>query len=149
VVAELGLLSRRKAMTDVAKILAEQEEAASKEIQEALDRGDDPGLKLAPLVVVAFLGVKVALPIVCSFASREVWERYNHIRTRSQAEKARGELAVVATSQTNLDEESVVGPVVDSLREEGVSPEVADRVVRQAYVRIKKEMAPHQPSASS
>jgi hypothetical protein len=129
-------------MMDITQILVEQEEAARQEINEALDSGDDPGLKLAPLAVLAFLGVKVALPIVCSFVSRELWEQYNRIRTRAQAEKARDELAAIADAHADSDEESVVGPVVESLRDEGVSAEVADRVVRQAYVRIRAQMGP-------
>jgi hypothetical protein len=125
---------------DVTQMLAEQEDAAQQDLKVALDTGEDSGLKLAPLAVLAFLGAKVALPIVCSFVSRELWERYNRIRTHAQASEARAELAATATGQANPDEDSVVGPVVESLLEEGVSAEVADRVVRQAYIRIREQM---------
>jgi hypothetical protein len=126
---------------DVIELVGQEEEAAKREIEEALDAGDDRGLKLVPLAVLAFIGVKVALPVATGFVSRELWERYNHIKTHAQADKARAALTAAVPEGDPVDEESVVAPVVKSLREEGVEAELAERVARRAYARMQTRVS--------
>jgi hypothetical protein len=128
-------------MTDLAVMLEEEEEATGRELNEALDSSDDSGLKVLDVAILGFLAVKVVLPIATGFVGRELWERYNRIRTRRQAEEARRDLAGAKLTAAVVEEDDVIAGVVESLREEGVSPEDAERFARRAYERMRKRAA--------
>lgn len=99
------------------------------------------GLKAVDLAILAFLGVKVVLPIVCSFVGRELWERYDRIRSRSQAEEAREKLAGRPLGKATVEPAEVLGPIIESLLEEGVPAEKAARIAESTYRRISERVA--------
>ena len=124
-------------MNDAAAVLQEEEESTSQDIEHMLGDSQDAGLKVADLAILAFLGAKVAVPIVCSFVSRELWERYNRIRTRDQAKQARADLAGKALSEAHTEKETVIDTVVEILREEGIPKGAAEEIALQAYTRVQ------------
>lgn len=124
-------------MNDAAAVLQEEEESTSQDIEYMLDDSQNYGLKVADLAILAFLGAKVAVPIVCSFVSRELWERYNRIRTRDLAKQARADLAGKALRKANIDQETVVDTVVEVLCEEGIPKAAAEELALQAYTRVQ------------
>lgn len=129
-------------MIDAAQ-MAQQEEGPSREEIAAALGGDGQagGLKVVEAALLAFLGVKVVLPIVTSFVGRELWERYNRIRTRAQAEKAREELAGRPLAKSEIEPAEVMAPIIASLLEEGLSEEDAARIAASTYRRIAERVA--------
>ncbi len=99
------------------------------------------GLKAVELAILAFLGVKVVVPIVCSFVGRELWERYDRIRSRSQAKEAREELAGCPLGKAAVERANVLAPIIESLLEEGVPAEDAARIAESTYRRISERVA--------
>jgi hypothetical protein len=124
-------------VNDAAAVLEEEEESSRRDLEHMLDDSQDHGLKVADLAILAFLGAKVAVPIVCSFVSRELWERYNRIRTRAQAKQAQADLAGKSLGEAQAEKESVIDAVVDILREEGISEAAAEDLALQAYTRVQ------------
>jgi hypothetical protein len=120
--------------------IAEEEDAASQELQSALGGAEADGLKLLDLAILTFLGSQVALPIICSFVGSELWERYKRIRTRPEAQKARTALAGTELKETNIDQEAVIAAVVESLLEQGVPPQDAAIVALHTYDRIRERV---------
>jgi hypothetical protein len=128
-------------MTEVTQIVEAETALLERELEEDATASD--GLKLTGLEILAFIAVKVAIPIVCSFVSRELWERYERIRTHSQAQEARSELAQVQISASpGIDEDIVLAAVVESLVAEGVSPGDASRIALKSYKRLQAQLAP-------
>jgi hypothetical protein len=120
----------------------EEREKVIRDLGEALgrdDRGDE--LQLTGAEVLGFLAVKVVVPVVASFVSRELWERYNRMRTRSKAKEAEAELKGMVPAVPAVDEPDVVSAIVDSLRDEGVPGDVAERVALDAYARFANRLA--------
>ena len=126
-------------MLDAAQI-AEEENAASQEIERALGDVEAGELKLLEVAILLFLGSQVVLPILSSFAGSELWERYNRIRTRPEAEKARDALATAELKETDIDQETVIAAVVDGLLEQGVPPKDAAVVALHSYDRIRRRL---------
>jgi len=132
-------------LIDAAQLVQQEEETTSRELTDMLEPGERAeGLKAVELALLAFLGVKVVVPIVCSFVGRELWERYDRIRSRSQAREAREELADQALSKATVEPAKVLAPIIESLLEEGVPAEQAARIAENTYRRISERVATHE-----
>jgi hypothetical protein len=121
-------------------VIDTEREEVTRELGEALGGSGEGQLELTGAEVLGFLALKVAVPVVASFISRELWERYNRMRTRAQARRAEEELKDAAVVEPAVAEADVVRAVADSLRDEGVPGEVAERVAERAYARVARRV---------
>jgi hypothetical protein len=128
---------------NVAVQIEDEQQAVASDLADELG-GTEEGeaLELTGVEVLVFLGLKVAIPVVTGFVSRELWEQYNRIRTRNQAHDAQAALAnAPSPREPQVDEAEVVRAAAQNLADEGVPSDVADRVARKAYERVARRVA--------
>jgi hypothetical protein len=128
---------------NVAVQIEDEQQAVASDLADELG-GTEEGeaLELTGVEVLVFLGLKVAIPVVTGFVSRELWEQYNRIRTRNQADDAQAALAnAPSPREPQVDEAEVVRAAAQNLADEGVPSDVADRVARKAYERVARRVA--------
>jgi hypothetical protein len=129
-------------LIDAEQVVQQEEGQSQEEIAAALGGNvRNEGLPAAEVALLAFLGAKVVLPIVTSFAGREIWERFNRIRSRKQAEKAREELAGRPLTKSEIAPAEVMAPIIASLLEEGIPEEKAAQIATSTYGRIAERVA--------
>jgi hypothetical protein len=105
--------------------ISKSEADATKALQLALaSESDDEALKLTGLEVLAFIGLKIALPILTSFAKDAIYNKYKAIKTKKEAEAAKVEL---------------LGP---SIRPSKVAKEIASLT----YQKSSPKVSPTKPS---
>jgi hypothetical protein len=96
--------------------------------------GDE--LRLTGLEVLGFLAAKVVVPIVCSFVSRELYERYKNLQTRAQEKEARAELSSKTLMSSQVDPDLIRSDLVAELVGEGVDESRARDTVDRALARV-------------
>jgi hypothetical protein len=103
---------------------------------------EEERLKLTGLEILAFVGVKIALPIFCGLVSRVLYDAYKDFQTRSKAENALRELL----EKQGLDSEvvsdnEILKDAMTRLVDEGVDEEKAKEIAAQALIRIKRKLS--------
>jgi hypothetical protein len=128
---------------NVAMQIEDAQQAVASDLVDELG-GTEEGeqLELTGVEVLIFLGLKVAIPVVTGFVSRELWERYNRVRTRKQAEEAQTALAnAPSPRELQVDESEIVRAAAQNLVDEGIPTDIADRVARKAFERVVRQVA--------
>jgi hypothetical protein len=99
-------------------------------------------LKIGIAEVAMFLAAKIVVPVIASYVSRALYERFGYMRSRSDVNKAVAALQGSSVSSSPaVDRESVVKAVVDSLvDDEGLRREDAEELVAKVYERVAAEV---------
>ena len=124
---------------------------ATKALQLALiaERGKEE-LEITGHEVLVFLGVKIALPILCSFAKDALYNKYKQIKTKKDAESAKAELlAHTEPLMAKVKKETVVTELTRVLTPEGIPEEKAKRIVEHCYNEVESDLGLENKSAAS
>jgi hypothetical protein len=124
-------------------IVAAHEEATKTMLRNALEEKDRTGsLGLTGVEVLIFLAAKVVVPIVCSFISSVLFNKYKDAETKRELATARTEIAKHEGPLTpQVDRAVVIDSIVAGLLREGVPREVATGVVERTLDDIGKELS--------
>jgi hypothetical protein len=106
-----------------------------------------PGLE----TIAVYIATKIVVPVVASFISREVWERYNDLRTRRRADDALRELSERGLTPLTPPDETLRRQVRDalilSLATEGLAAATAEVLADRVMARVAQQVAqPPSPS---
>jgi hypothetical protein len=116
-------------------------EIISQEIGEHEPRPKD-ALELTGVEILAFIAVKVAIPIACGLASRILYDKYKRIGSRSEAESASQELQRVALApQDRVEVSTLITDAVAALQEEGLSEQQAMNIAAKLVPKIERTLA--------
>ena len=123
---------------------------ATKALQLALIAERKEELEITGLEVLVFLGVKIALPILCSFAKDALYNKYKQIKTKKYAESAKSELlAHTEPLMAKVKKETVVTELTRVLTPEGIPEEKAKRIVEHCYNEVESDLGLENKSAAS
>jgi hypothetical protein len=139
------MTTSKKSDTSHAKydLVAAHEAATKTMLRNALEEKDRTGaLGLTGIEVLVFLAAKVVVPIVCSFISSVLFNKYKDADTKRELAKARAEIAKHEGPLTpQVDRAVVIDSIVAGLLREGVPREVAAGVVERTLDDIGKELS--------
>jgi hypothetical protein len=94
----------------------------------------EPVLELTGLEVLAFIGAKVAIPIVVSFVSRSLYDKYKDINSKKDLTDAKSALnGQSALNPPPVKRDEVTKVIVAKLLGEGFSEEHAQSAAKAAY----------------
>jgi hypothetical protein len=112
------------------------------ELQQSNERGRE--LKLTGLEILAFIGAKVAIPIITGLISRALYEKYKDAATNSKLEAARQEILARQPGEAldPVDEKTIKEDISASLVSEGIPREQADKVVARTLESVKARLRP-------
>lgn len=124
-------------------LVAAHEAATKTMLRDALEQKDRTGaLGLTGLEVLAFMAAKVVVPIVCSFISSVLFNKYKGAETKRELAEAKAEIAKHEGPLTpQVDRAVVIDSLVAGLVREGVPHEVAAGVVERTLDDIGKDLA--------
>lgn len=124
-------------------LVAAHEAAAKAMLRDALEQKDRTGaLGLTGAEVLIFLAGKVVVPIVCSFISSVLFNKYKDAETKRELAAAKAEIAKHEGPLTpQVDRAVVIDSIVAGLMREGVPREVAAGVVERTLDDIGKELS--------
>jgi hypothetical protein len=130
--------------------ISKSEADATKALQLALASESDEALKLTGLEVLAFIGLKIALPILTSFAKDAIYNRYKAIKTKKEAEAAKVELlAHQDPLAPKVAKEIVVADMTKVLTHEGFSEQKAKLIVEHTYKSVESDLGLESKSAAT
>ena len=131
--------------------ISKSEADATKALQLALaSESEDEALKLTGLEVLAFIGLKIALPILTSFAKDAIYNKYKTIKTKKEAEAAKVELlAHQDPLAPKVAKEIVVADMTKVLTHEGFSEQKAKLIVEHTYKSVESDLGLESKSAAS
>ena len=122
--------------------LDKTQELVSHDLSE-LDAGKSKGLKLTGLEILGFLAAKVLVPVVCAFVKDVLYQKYKDFKTNKAVTEARQELLQSSGPfKLQVDRDSLVRDVSQSLIAEGVPAALAQKTVEDAVAHVEKELAP-------
>lgn len=124
-------------------IVAAHEAATRTMLRDALQEKDRTGaLGLTGIEVLIFLAAKIVVPIVCSFISSVLFNKYKNAETKRELATARAEIAKHEGPLTpQVERAAVIDSIVAGLLREGVPREVATGVVERTLDDIGKELS--------
>jgi hypothetical protein len=98
---------------------------------------DSAALPLMGLEVLAFIGAKIAVPILVSFVSRDLYDRYQKIANKTQLLEAENAIQNQPILNKPVAPKSmVVQRAAEQLHEEGLSEARAAKHANAAYEEI-------------
>lgn len=95
-------------------------------------------LKLTGLEVLAFIAVKVALPMATGMMGRALYDKVKPIKKQSDADAIRVVLLAPPPKGADpVDEATLVADAVARLREEGIDEEQARKIAKEMVQQIR------------
>ncbi len=123
-------------------VVDEERDAVQRELAEAIGSDEEDRLALAFGGLLEMLAQAVVFPIMASFGSAALLEKWKQARSRDERAAVGEELAAAPLQpEPVVDGEALVAEVVAHLVAEGVKPEVASRVVAGAFRRVRERAA--------
>lgn len=124
-------------------LVAIHEAATKTMLRDALQQKDRTGsLGLTGIEVLVFMAAKIVVPIVCSFISSVLFNKYKNSETKRELAEAKAEIAKHEGPLTpQVDRAVVIDSIVAGLVREGVPQEVAASVVERTLDDIGKDLS--------
>lgn len=119
----------------------EEAEAVKVAVNDALQaESDGERLKLTGLEVLAFLGLKIVIPICCGMVSRVLFDKYKDLQTTKKAELAMQELMDQSDASDPVSDEEILSHTIERLMDEGVPKAPARQIAQETLKRIKERV---------
>ena len=124
-------------------LVAAHEAATKKMLRDALEQKDRTGsLGLTGIEVLVFMAAKIVVPIVCSFISSVLFNKYKNAETKRELAEARAAITKHEGALTpQVDRAVVIDSIVAGLVREGVPKEVAASVVERTLDDVGKDLS--------
>ena len=121
-------------------------QTASEDLSELTPEKRKDGLRLTGLEVLVFIGGKIVVPILCSFVKDALYQKYKNLKTNNQVAEAKKELLASPGPFTlQVDRDTLIRDVSQSLSAEGVPAELAQRTVQHTLNYVESQLASTRP----
>ena len=117
-------------------------ETVSKDLSELTASDSSRGLKLTGLEVLGFLAAKVCVPIFCAYVKDVLYDKYKTLKTKKEVAEAKQQLLQSAGPfKLQIDRDTLIRDMAQSLTAEGVPSELASKTVQHALSYVEKELS--------
>ena len=131
------------------KIVSENEAAVKEMLQAAFQNNPKGALRLTGIEIIIFLSSKIVVPIVCAFIKDALFKKYTDLQTKSDvAKRLSPKSRTSGPLKLQVNENVVCDEIAASLVGEGLSREVADKTVRQAFANVQSAVKASDSSAA-